>query len=169
MLNKLKTCRCCLIETETESDLYEFSSEVSVNPEVAKPQFVKIAICFKEATLIEVPENEEGTSKVCPQCLQDLKMSYMFLKKCGESDRIYSNSVEGENKILQTLPGSQSLLILSEPEYMEYVEEYIDDMAYDHESTNETVEPEDPADIKAEYHSDDERGEDYEYEEEVEG
>lgn len=100
MLNKLKTCRCCLIETAEESELYEFSSEVSVNPETAtKPQFVKIAQCFRESTSIDVPDNEEDSSKVCVQCLGDLKFSYMFLKKCWDNERIYNNSVEGEIEI----------------------------------------------------------------------
>lgn len=105
MLNKLITCRCCLIETAEESELYEFSAEVSVNPETAtKPQFVKIAQCFRESTSIDVPDNEEDTSKVCVQCLGDLKFSYMFLKKCWDSERIYTHSVEGKHEILQIQP-----------------------------------------------------------------
>lgn len=98
MFNKLKTCRCCLTETAEESELYEFSSEVSVNPETAKPQFVKIANVYKESTSIEISEGEEDTSKVCVQCLGDLKFSYMFLKKCWESERVYTR-VEGKNFI----------------------------------------------------------------------
>lgn len=172
MLNKLKTCRCCLIETAEESELYEFSSEVSVNPETAtKPEFVKIAHCFRESTSIDVPENEEDTSKVCVSCLRDLKFCYLFLKQCWESERTYKNPAEGEMRFckfrVDLLQFSFYSVFPSEPEY-EYEEEHIEDMPDDQESTNEVVEYEETSEIKAEYNSDIERADEFEVEE-VEG
>lgn len=83
---------------KTVADLYEFSSEVSVDSETTSnpSNFVKISYCFRSLTFIDVPEETEDLSKICSQCLGDLKFCYMFQKKCLEADKIYSNSDDGE-------------------------------------------------------------------------
>lgn len=94
MLDKLKTCRCCLTEMKSERELYEFSSEVSVDTELSNdPQnFVKISECFASLTSVEVSEEAEDSSKICSQCLGDLKIAYIFQKKCLDSEKIYNVS-----------------------------------------------------------------------------
>jgi hypothetical protein len=98
MVNKTKTCRCCLTESKVIAELYEFSSEVSVDSEsTANPQnFVKISDCFRNLTLIDIPEELEDLSKICSQCLGDLKFCYIFQMKCLESQKVYNNFSDGE-------------------------------------------------------------------------
>lgn len=99
MVNKLKTCRCCLAESKFENELYEFSSEVSIDDEPSRdPQnFVKISDCFTLLVNIEVPVEAEDFSKICSQCLGDLKFCYMFQRKCLDSEKMY-NSPGKESK-----------------------------------------------------------------------
>lgn len=101
MLNKLKTCRCCLTEKKAELELYEFSSEVSVDSDSANdPQnFVKISECFTFLTAIVVPEETEDYSKICSQCLGDLKSAYIFQRKCIDAEKIYSAPPVKEGKL----------------------------------------------------------------------
>jgi Zinc-finger associated domain (zf-AD) len=101
MVNKLKTCRCCLAEAKTESELYEFSSEVSVDSEpTTEPQhFVKISECFKHITLIAIPEDAEDASKICSQCLSDLKFCFLFQQKCLEADKVLSETCEAQGNL----------------------------------------------------------------------
>lgn len=108
MQDKLITCRCCLAEAKFERELYEFSSEVSVDSgEQVEPQneFVKISECFKSVTGIEIPVENEDISKICTPCLSNLKFCYIFQKKCYDNDKIY-NSIEskeeGEIRDLET-------------------------------------------------------------------
>lgn len=93
MVNKLKTCRCCLLESKFESELYEFSSEVSVDDEPSTdPQnFVKISECFQSVTSVQVPVESEDLSKICSQCLGDLKFCYLFQRKCCDAEKFYHN------------------------------------------------------------------------------
>lgn len=100
MVNKLKTCRCCLAESRSESDLYEFSSEVSVDDEpLSDPQnFVKISECFASLTSTIVPAEAEDLSKICSQCLGDLKFCYLFQRKCWEAEKVYSSDGITEGK-----------------------------------------------------------------------
>jgi Zinc-finger associated domain (zf-AD) len=94
-------CRCCLAEAKSESDLYEFSSEVSMEVDTASdPQnFVKISECFKQLTSISVPDESQDSSKICTQCLGDLKFCFMFQQKCWESDKVYSEESPNDGKI----------------------------------------------------------------------
>lgn len=100
MPNLKTTCRCCLAESKVESELYEFSSEVSVESDTANdPQnFVKISECYRQLTSITVPEESEDSSKICSQCLGDLKFCFMFQQKCWDSDKIYSEDTQIEGK-----------------------------------------------------------------------
>lgn len=103
MLNKLKTCRCCLTEKKQENDLHEFSSEFSLESEKftkGAQNFVKIGDCFTSLTNIDVPEDLEDQSKICMQCLGDLKAAYMFQVKCLESEKVFSR----EGKIIFDSP-----------------------------------------------------------------
>lgn len=98
MLDKLKTCRCCLSEASLESELHEFSSEVCVDREsLTDPQnFVKIGECFNSLT--SVCNLEDDQSRICKQCLGELILAYIFQKKCLENEKIYSstNAKKGE-------------------------------------------------------------------------
>lgn len=95
MINKLKTCRCCLVEYEYTNDLYEFSSEFSLDSDNEDAtEFMKIGNCFSMVTSIVVPEDLEEETKICSNCLGDLKASFMFMKKCQNSDEIYNNPGE---------------------------------------------------------------------------
>lgn len=97
MQDKLTTCRCCLSQVEHEYELYEFSSEVSVDIEEQAEikNFIKISECFKQVTGIELPVESEDSSKICTPCLSNLKFCYLFQKKCWDNDKIYSE--EGED------------------------------------------------------------------------
>lgn len=83
---KLKTCRCCLKELSSDEDLHEFSSEVSTDLDAINPvNFIKISDCYLDLCNILVPENEEDFTKICSNCLGDLKFSLLFKRKCIES------------------------------------------------------------------------------------
>ena len=151
MVNKLKTCRCCLAEFKDESELYEFSSEVSVDSEElpTESQFIRIAEVYSQITSIEVDGQAQDSSKICPQCLGDLKFSFIFQRRCLESEKQYlSQAVEGEQQILLWVWKLVILCFVSELNIIEYVEEeYIDDM-HD-ENTHDGYETED-VDVKQE-------------------
>jgi hypothetical protein len=85
----------------TENELYEFSAEVSLDSEtsIEPQQFIKIGACFQKITGIAVPEESEDSTKICPQCLGDLKFCFMFQKKCFDSDILY-NFDEGKFALL---------------------------------------------------------------------
>lgn len=91
MVNKLKTCRCCLLEVSKKNDLYEFSSEVSVDNDLTSdPQmFVKISDCYMQITAVTISEEQEDSSKICSSCLGDLKFCYQFQKKCLEAEKAF--------------------------------------------------------------------------------
>lgn len=88
MLDRLTTCRCCLAEVKKDQELYEFSSEVAIS-ENSDGEFVRIVDAFASLTNIVVPFNEEDSTKICSPCLQELKLSYVFQKKCLDSDQVY--------------------------------------------------------------------------------
>lgn len=92
MPDKLKVCRCCLKQTKTESELYEFSSEVSMDSEEQKnpENFVKIAECYRQLTGTDVPVDSEDITKICSACLGDLKFCFIFQKKCWDNDKMYN-------------------------------------------------------------------------------
>lgn len=164
MVNKVKTCRCCLSEMDLDSELYEFSSEVSIDSETTlDPQnFIKIGECFASVTTIEIKLEDEDTSKICSQCLGDLKFCYMFQKKCLESDKTYSSEEDqGENLFVGFIDWIFTKAIVNIAEHIiiirdaktikseeyddsnviEYVEEeYVDDM--NDEDTNDGFEDE---------------------------
>lgn len=91
MVNKQRTCRCCLEEVTENNELFEFNSEVSIDSETTtNPQnFIRISNCFKNLTNISVKEEEEETSMICSQCLGDLKFCYVFQQKCLDSEKLY--------------------------------------------------------------------------------
>lgn len=100
MIDKLKTCRCCLSQSLDESDLYEFSSEVSMDSDTQSDagNFVKISECFKQLTGSAIPVEAEDTSKICTTCLGDLKFCFIFQKKCWDNEKAYNESPkEGES------------------------------------------------------------------------
>lgn len=99
MVNRLKTCRCCLLEVAKGNELYEFSSEVSVDNEVSEnPQmFVKISECYAQITTLTIDEEQEDSTKICSPCLGDLKFCYQFQKKCLESEKVF-NVFKHENE-----------------------------------------------------------------------
>jgi Zinc-finger associated domain (zf-AD) len=106
MVNKTKTCRCCLSEINSFSDLFEFSSEVSVdeNNDGGDPQnFVKISEVWQNITLVDVEASDEyeEVSKICSSCLSDLKFCYLFQKRCLESEKIYNDGSGGERFLTQ--------------------------------------------------------------------
>lgn len=105
MVNKATTCRCCLVESKAENELYEFSSEVSIdNDSTTDPQnFVKIAECFQHLTNILVPEDVEDTSKICSQCLGDLKFCYMFQRKCLDAEKTYVLEEDKSGELIEAL------------------------------------------------------------------
>ena len=88
MLDRLTTCRCCLTEVKKVQDLYEFSSEVALS-ENTDGEYVRIVDAFASLTNIVVPFNEEDLTKICSPCLQELKIGYVFQKKCLDSDQDY--------------------------------------------------------------------------------
>lgn len=93
MINKLKTCRCCLTEFDSLEELYEFSSEFSLDDD-SGDDFIKISECFHSLTTIRIPEDAEDENKICSGCLTDLKFCFVFLKKCQSSDDVYNNTGE---------------------------------------------------------------------------
>lgn len=99
MVYKLSSCRCCLSGPKTHADLYEFSSEVSIDSEsTSSPHnFIKISDAWKYVTSLDVLEESEDISKICSQCLGDLKFCYMFQKKCVETDKIYNELPDGND------------------------------------------------------------------------
>lgn len=138
---RLKTCRSCLKEVKFESELYEFSSEVSVDSDgTAEPkEFVKISQCYNSVTSVDIEEDTEDLSKICSQCLSNLKFCYLFQKKCWESEKVYCtiDVKEGEKLLLflgVTSTGSFSEII--HDNVVEYVteEEYIEDVVHDEDT-----------------------------------
>lgn len=125
--------------------MYEFSSEVSVDSEPSSdPQnFVKIGDCFTSLTSVSIPPEAEDQSKICSQCLGDLKFAYIFQKKCLEAEKSYSAQMTKEGKLVfmfmelrvaLTASITERFVIEDSEEHhdssvIEYVEEeYIDDM-----------------------------------------
>jgi hypothetical protein len=98
MVNKLTACRCCLTSVKSDVELYEFTSEVSVDEVVSvEPQnFVRISDVWRSVTNSVDYDHYEDSSRICSQCLGDLKFCYMFQKKCLESDRVFVNLPDGE-------------------------------------------------------------------------
>lgn len=137
---RLKTCRSCLKEVKFESELYEFSSEVSVDSDgTAEPkEFVKISQCYNSVTSVDIEEDTEDLSKICSQCLSNLKFCYLFQKKCWESEKIYSTMDIKEGETLLLFLGDISTGSLSEiiHDVVEYVteEEYIEDAVNDEDT-----------------------------------
>lgn len=102
MINKLKTCRCCLMEYEFASDLYEFTSEFSLDSENEDAEeFMKIGDCFSIITSISVPEESEEESRICSTCLTDLKFCFTFMKKCQNSHEVFVNPGESSTSSKQ--------------------------------------------------------------------
>lgn len=110
MVNKLKICRCCLSEKDK---LHEFSLEMSLDdPAADAVNFIKIGECYSTLTRIFVHKREENYSKVCIDCLDDLKSSYLFQRKCLDNDKSFNRLAEGdddeeieEGEKLSVLPG----------------------------------------------------------------
>ncbi|CRK87611.1 CLUMA_CG001407, isoform A [Clunio marinus] len=131
MVNKEKTCRCCLLEAGGDNTLYEFSSEVAMNEApMSNQEFVKIGHCFTFITSIPIEQDEEDNSKICSECLGDLKCSYLFQKKCLESEKIYSAVEEEEEYECK----DDSWEVYSQ----DYIEEHIEET--NDEDTNEDFE-----------------------------
>lgn len=71
---------------DTESD----------NPE----NFIRIGECFSSLTRIFIHKREENESKICMDCLNELKLSYLFQRKCLDNDKSFNcldDHDEGEN------------------------------------------------------------------------
>lgn len=83
MLQFERTCRCCMVEMETEAELYDFSSEIAIEAD----QFVAIISVFNAVTSIKILKADEDYSKICPDCLQELKNAYVFRMKTLQNDR----------------------------------------------------------------------------------
>lgn len=99
MVNKLKICRCCLSEKD---ELYEFSSEMSMDDSAADAEnFIKIGECYSTLTRIFVHKREENCSKVCNECLTDLKFSYLFQRKCLDNDKSFNRLAEGDDEEIE--------------------------------------------------------------------
>lgn len=97
---KLKTCRCCLKELGNEEELHEFSSEVAIDLDAINPvNFIKINECYLELTALLVPETEEDLTKICSNCLGDLKFSFLFKRKCLESAKILESEEQEPGKL----------------------------------------------------------------------
>lgn len=95
VMDKLKTCRCCVKEIEFEEELHAFNSEVAIDPDPEDPQnFIKISDCYMEVTLMNVVEEDEDSMKICSACLGDLKFSYLFKMKCIESTKIFEQDIQ---------------------------------------------------------------------------
>lgn len=106
MVRKESTCRCCLSETESKLDLYDFSSEVSIDADnIEDPQnFVRISECFSRITTIKISDaKDEDTSKICSQCLSDLKFCFLFQRKCLDTEKVYSRPLAKKGKYLHSL------------------------------------------------------------------
>ena len=101
MVSKTSVCRCCLSDVDLQPELYEFSSEVSVDEEVTvRPKnFVKISECWRNVIFpnTEFDDEFEDVSRICSQCLGDLKFCFLFRKKCLDSAVTY-NEYEDGNK-----------------------------------------------------------------------
>ncbi|KAG5683243.1 hypothetical protein PVAND_012536 [Polypedilum vanderplanki] len=120
MIDKLKTCRCCLQTSLEEEELYEFSSEVAVDEKSS--EFVKINECYSEITSISVPDEEENFTKICSNCLADLKFAFIFKKKCLEASRLYDQQETQFCLIEDNLP-KEEVHEVEEQCYVEYIEE----------------------------------------------
>jgi hypothetical protein len=116
MVNKLQTCRCCLAVIESDAELYEFSSEVSIDSDTATSHqnFIKIGECFSTVTTLTVNDDEEDTSKICSQCLGDLKFCFQFQKKCLDAEKTYNGQEahEGEKILMHNFTGSLIPLLM---------------------------------------------------------
>lgn len=97
MTNKLKVCRICLGEADSEEELYEFSAEIAVEDRKENQNFVSILEIYQQLTSIPLASEEEDDSKICSQCLGDLKFSFIFQQKCIESEKIYNSTKFGKN------------------------------------------------------------------------
>lgn len=95
MIDRLKTCRCCLQVLKNEEDLYEFSSEVAIDAD--STNFIKINTCYLEVTNFNISAEDEDITKICSSCLGDLKFCYLFKKKCMEVAKSFDQD-EYDNK-----------------------------------------------------------------------
>ncbi|XP_070502544.1 zinc finger protein 260-like [Chironomus tepperi] len=132
MIDRLKTCRCCLQVLKNEEDLYEFSSEVAIDSD--STNFIKINTCYLEVTNFNISAEDEDITKICSSCLGDLKFCYLFKKKCMEVAKSFDqqenddNDIESENVEQFSLvdDGSGNIkeeLPIDDQCYIEYVEE----------------------------------------------
>lgn len=99
-MDKTKTCRVCLETFTIDGELHEFSSEISVDNEPKNAQnFMKISEVFKTLTSVPIKTEDEDETKICLQCLSDLKFCYLFQQKCWNNDEIYTSAAEPGEKL----------------------------------------------------------------------
>lgn len=97
MIDRLKTCRCCLEEPKNNEDLYEFSSEVAIDNE--STTFIKINACYFEITNFNILLEDEDNTKICSSCLADLKFCYLFKRKCIDSAKSFDDDETDDKEI----------------------------------------------------------------------
>lgn len=135
MIDKIKTCRCCLEEVKNVQDLYEFSSEVAVDADSST--FVKINECYSHITDISVSADQEDLTKICSSCLGDLKFCFLFKKKCMESAKVYDDNTDYKDGKIQFK--KLNSFFLNQINSTEVVEEYC--VEEEEGEEGETVEP----------------------------
>lgn len=149
MLDQSKTCRCCLMEVKNQ-DLYEFSSEVAIDDSGPNPtNFVKIVDAFIRITTINVAKNDEDVSKICSTCLQDLRISFIFQRRCLDANQYYCQEFARSREEKQPITEFEEIVqfkteIKPEEEEMnviEYIEEeYLDGGELQEDSAYEIIE-----------------------------
>lgn len=86
MIDRVKTCRCCLQVSKNPEDLYEFSSEVAIDSD---SNFIKINLVYLEVTGYTIEAEDEDSTKICSTCLGDLKFCFLFKRKCSEASKTF--------------------------------------------------------------------------------
>lgn len=102
MVYKTSVCRCCLSDVDLQPELYEFSSEVSIDEEVnVRPKnFVKIQDVWRNVIFPNADDDDfEDVSRICSQCLGDLKFCFLFRKKCLDSAPTFSEYADGKEEL----------------------------------------------------------------------